>query len=253
MSLYDQPVRVLLRNMIDEFKGAGRANFDTRDAIRWFAERYPAVKEGTIRAHLRRFSANDPTRLHYNPKPGEGLLFKLGPSNYRMYDPQSDPPEVLSADQGELEHAEEVEEETEDAGFIGAPEFAYERDLKNYLAKNLGIIEPGLRLYEDEDGEINGIEFDVGGRRIDILAVDARNNLIVIELKVSRAYDRVVGQLLRYMAWIEQHQARDEQSVRGIIVAREINSDLLLATSRVPGVDLFEYELSITLTRRTRP
>lgn len=32
----------------------------------------------------------------------------------------------------------------------GSTEFAYEADLKNYLAKNLHIIEPGLKLYEDE-------------------------------------------------------------------------------------------------------
>ena len=49
---------------------------------------------------------------------------------------------------------------------------AYEADLRNYLAKNLSIIEPGLKLYQDEG--ITGIEFDVGGRRIDILAVDAK-------------------------------------------------------------------------------
>jgi hypothetical protein len=30
-------------------------------------------------------------------------------------------------------------------------EFAYECDLQNYLAKNLHRIEPGLRLYEDEE------------------------------------------------------------------------------------------------------
>jgi len=53
-------------------------------------------------------------------------------------------------------------------------------------------------LYEDED--INGIEFPVGGRFIDILVLDGNNDYVVIELKVSRGYDRVIGQLMRYMA-----------------------------------------------------
>ena len=125
-----------------------------------------------------------------------------------------------------------------------AAQFAFERDLKNYLVKNLAVIEPGLRLYEEEG--ISGVEFPVGGRFIDILAVDKDGSYVVFELKVSRGYDRVVGQLLRYMSWIEQNMA-NPQRVRGVIVASEITSDLRLAASRIPDVSLVEYELSFKL------
>ena len=64
---------------------------------------------------------------------------------------------------------------------------------------------------------------------------------------MSRGYDRVVGQLMRYMAWIRQNQAESGQKVRGIIVACEISDDLLLACSENPDVQLFEYELSLVL------
>ena len=127
----------------------------------------------------------------------------------------------------------------------GSAEFAYEADLKNYLAKNLAVIEAGLTLYEEEG--INGIEFPAGGRFIDILAVDSNNDFVVIELKVSRAYDRVVAQLMRYMVWIANNQAETGQKVRGIIVAREISEDLLLASALVPNVLLFEYQLSFAV------
>jgi RecB family endonuclease NucS len=120
-------------------------------------------------------------------------------------------------------------------------EFAYERDLRNYLEKNLHSLEPGLKLYQDE--EFSGIEFPVGGRFIDILAVDSQGYFVIIELKVSRGYDRVIGQLMRYMAWVRKHLA-DGKNVRGIIVAREITEDLKLAASLLPGVQLAEYELS---------
>jgi RecB family endonuclease NucS len=40
------------------------------------------------------------------------------------------------------------------------------------------------------------LEFSAGDRYIDILAVDAQGSFVVIELKVSRGYDRVIGQLL---------------------------------------------------------
>jgi len=65
-----------------------------------------------------------------------------------------------------------------------ASEFAYERDLQNFLSHNLTLIEPGLRLYQEE--HITGVEFPVGNRRVDILALDSDDNYVVIELKVSR-------------------------------------------------------------------
>ena len=39
------------------------------------------------------------------------------------------------------------------------------------------------------------------------------------------------------------------QAVRGVIVAREIGEDLLLACSLMPAIQLFEYELSLKLKR----
>ena len=140
-----------------------------------------------------------------------------------------------------LQNSEMVEEV--DLGI--STEFAYESDLRDYLAKNLQIIEQGLRLYEEEG--ITGIEFPVGGRFIDILAVDSKKDFVVIELKLSRGYDRAIGQLLRYMAWIQKNQADSGQKVRGIIVARGISKDLLLACSLMPNIHLFEYELSLSL------
>ena len=84
-------------------------------------------------------------------------------------------------------------------------------------------------------------------RFIDILATDKDNNYVVIELKVSRGYDRVVGQILRYMAWIKKFQADETQKVRGIIIARDMSEDLILACSDIPNIDLYEYSLSVSL------
>jgi endonuclease len=130
----------------------------------------------------------------------------------------------------------------DDDSSVEPSKFAYESDLRDFLARHLTIIEPGPQLYEDEG--ITGVEFPVGGRFADLLAVDAQGCLVVIEIKVSRGYDRVVGQLLRYMAWIRAHQAEVGQGVRGMIIAREISEDLRLACSSISDVELFEYELA---------
>lgn len=241
MSLYDKPVKLLFRDMLKELS-LQKGDIIRRDnIISWFKEKYPLVKTGTISAHLTKFSTNAPSRLHHPvDKSGkDDLFFQIDNKRFRLFDSSSDPEPIHSK--------EDVEKiDTLEDNILGdESEFAYERDLQNFLAKNLSLIEDGLELYIEE--EINGIEFPVGNKFIDILAVDNNKDYVVIELKVSRGHDRVVGQLLRYMGWIRKYHTDKDQKVRGIILAREISDDLLLACSEVSNVELYEYNLSVSL------
>lgn len=226
--------------------------FSKQQAIDWFAKNYPKIKTGTVTAHLIRLSTNAPSRTHYSAKPVEDdVFFQVDGSHFRLYQPAQDPAPIYTASGATDATQKTPDEDYEgDVAAQGSGQFAYESDLRNYLAKNLSLIEPGLRLYEDEG--ITGIEFPVGGRFIDILALDSTGALVVIELKVSRGYDRVIGQLMRYIAWIRENQADAGQRVRGIIVAREISEDLFLACSLLPDVQLYEYQLSLTLNQVQR-
>src|SRR5258708_3260271 len=178
--IYDRPVHQLMRELIRQ-RLPGPGSVLTRlEAIAWFADHYPKIRPGTVAAHLLRFATNEPVRLHYHHQPGEeDLLFKIQPGRYRLYDRASDPAPITASTMttptagpaaGAFSPTEEPDDEEPVAG---SGEFAYEGDLRNYLAKNLPLLEAGLRLYED-DG-ITGIEFPVGGRRIDVLAVSDRN------------------------------------------------------------------------------
>ena len=248
MSIYDKPTKILMKEFVKEKLSKGQI-FTRNEAVRWFTEHYPKIKSNTVGLHVAGMSVNSPTRKHYpNVKPGSGhdLFFKVEKGKFRLWDQENDPPPLYKDDfettKFENENGDEEYEGVEEDE--GLSRFAYENDLKNYLAKNLGSLESGLRLYEDEG--LTGIEYPVGGRSIDILAVDADDNFVVIELKVSKGYDRVVGQLLRYMSWIEQNLAEGKK-VRGWIVAREISYDLKLATTRVSDVSLFEYGISFQI------
>ena len=145
----------------------------------------------------------------------------------------------LDSDRSEEEEEEERIEETS---------FAYEEDLRGYLSNNLSVIEPGLKLFKDKNGT-EGIEYpiDADNKRVDILAIDQNNVPVIIELKVSRGYEKVIGKCLYYKNRVKQ--VVNSTKVRIIIIAREITPQLKIATEDLPDVELFEYKLSVKLER----
>lgn len=246
MALYEKSVKLLFRDMIKDLS-IQKGDVLSREQVNsWFNQKYPQIKPGTISAHLLLLSINAPSRIHYNVDQNgkDDLLYQIDSKKFRIYDPTSDPDPIYSK---KIREEEETKVQKDDLKEENGNEFAYEKDLQNFLAKNLSLIEPGLALYLEEG--ISGIEFPVGNRFIDILAIDNDNNYVVIELKVSRGYDRVVGQILRYMAWIRKNHAEEGQKVRGIIIAREIADDLVLACSEINNVGLYNYKLSVSLNK----
>jgi hypothetical protein len=133
----------------------------------------------------------------------------------------------------------ESEDEDEDQAF------AAETDLRDFLAKNLDRVEPGLQLYKR--GDQSGVEFPVDEGRIDILATDKADRLVVFELKLSRGRNKALGQILYYMGWVDKHLGGGP--CRGIIIAKEISNDLILAIQRVEGVSLYRYKLSVSVEK----
>jgi len=244
-TIYDKSVGELLKDFVDTWSDSNGV-FVKKDVIDWFNKNYPNIKDSTVSAHITKFSVNNKNRVHYHAHLDgrDDILFKINEHTYRKYNSTTDSEPIYK-----FESKEQIVSEEEDDDREYDTAFAYEKDLKNYLAKNLEIIEPGLKLFE-EDG-INGLEYEVNGRFIDILAVDKNKNFVVIELKVSKSYDRVIGQLLRYKNWIQKELANSGQLVRGIIIASELSDDLKIACMGLPNIQLYEYELSVRLFERS--
>jgi hypothetical protein len=145
-SIYPKPVRLLMReDMAAAFALQPGQSFTRQQAIDWFAQHYPKIRPGTVHCHLIRLSTNAPTRLHYNAKPhDDDVFFQLDGGHFRLYDAAHDPPPIhMKTAKPDGQPA--IEEDTEPAG---SAEFAYEADLRNYLAKNLSVIEPGFKLFQ---------------------------------------------------------------------------------------------------------
>jgi hypothetical protein len=95
----------------------------------------------------------------------DDLFFQVDGSRFRLYEPGTDPAPITLTNAS----APSLIQPSPEVDASEASQFAYEHDLRDYLARNLRLIEPGLTLYADEG--ITGVEFPAGGRYIDILAV----------------------------------------------------------------------------------
>lgn len=245
MSIYEKSTNQLLTEYIKTNLKPGQL-MDKDQIIAWFKSNYPKIKSNTVNCHIIKFTTNHKTRIHYNASPSNDLLFQLPDKRLRLYNQETDDKPIYARDDGVTDI---IEEETEKEECTDSSQFAYESHLRDFLKNNLLVIEPGMKLYRDEeDDTITGVEFDAGGRRIDILAVDKNDNYVIIELKVSKGHEKVIGQILRYKGWIRMNMAGDK-IIRGIIIAKSITEDLKLAASETKDIELFEYDLKIDLRK----
>jgi len=116
-----------------------------------------------------------------------------------------------------------------------------EKDLVNFLAKNISLVESGLQLQQKE------FQTDEAGR-IDLLCVDKDGNFVVIETKKGKESDKVVGQVSRYMGWVKLKLAKQNQKVRSIIITNEPDEQLHYAVAPHDNIKLKYYKVKFELS-----
>ncbi|HYE63252.1 MAG TPA: endonuclease NucS domain-containing protein [Phycisphaerales bacterium] len=138
-----------------------------------------------------------------------------------------------------------------EAGIEDTAEFVMEKHLEDFLVENWAQTELG-REYEvySEDGERVGKQYPTDTGPIDILAISkSKKRLLVVELKRGRASDVAVGQILRYMGFVQDELAEEGQDVRGVIIASEEDPKLRRALSVTPAIEFYKYQVSFRLQK----
>lgn len=129
--------------------------------------------------------------------------------------------------------------------------FALEKHLEEFLVSNWKSTELGQEydIYDGGDGLV-GQQLQTDTGPLDILAISKdKRRLLVVELKKRRAADAVVGQVLRYMGYVKEELAEADQTVLGVIIARDDDTRLKRALSMVPSVSFYRYQISFRLQR----
>ena len=129
--------------------------------------------------------------------------------------------------------------------------FAMEKHLEAFLVANWNqtILSKDFSIYE-EDGEPVGQQYATDAGPIDVLAISKdKKRLLVVELKRGRASDVIVGQVLRYMGFVKEQIAEDDQTVEGAIIALEDDQRMRWALVSVPSISFYRYQISFKLIR----
>lgn len=232
---------------------------------------YNDVNDNTITCQIIACTVNHNTRIHYldkTPRLCDGkqdFLYTTGRGQIELYRPEKhgiweirrnsigtlevskvEETTVLYEEQEKLKNDNVGLDDRNEQGYV----FPLEAHLRDFLVQNIETIDVDnkkLSLYIDEDG-VDGVEYRTGVGNIDILAVDEDGDFVVLELKLSRGNDATLGQILRYMGWIDRNVAQGKK-VKGIIVAQSIDEKLRYAVSQVKNVKLFEYKIQFSVQK----
>ncbi len=132
-----------------------------------------------------------------------------------------------------------------------ANRFALERQLENFLLENWERTDLAKEwlIYSTEDDPEAGNQFPTDVGPIDILAVHkTESKMLVIELKRDQSTDTTVGQVLRYIGWVEKHLGRPHRkTVQGLIISHKLDKTALYALSTLSHVKFMTYEIEFRL------
>lgn len=127
--------------------------------------------------------------------------------------------------------------------------FALEKHLEDFLVHNWSQTELGKK-YDifEEEGELVGQQYPSDTGPIDILAVSKdKTELLVVELKRGRASDSVVGQIQRYMGYVLDELAEENQTVKGVIIAFDDDNRIKRALSVTKNIEFYRYRVDFKL------
>jgi hypothetical protein len=173
-------------------------------------------------------------------------FFLYTPAVKPLWKPEEDPPVITRAGppggEGETIGGVKETEGTDRALFY------LEEELENFLIRNWDQTELGKK-YEliEENGDMVSQQYPTSLGPIDILVQDkATHQYVVIELKRNQTSDQTVGQLARYMGWLQDNKTKGKPT-KGIIIAGKYDERLYYALKMLKDAEVYLYQVDFKL------
>ena len=119
--------------------------------------------------------------------------------------------------------------------------------VRTLVVEQPALLESGLRIYTDENGDPVGIDFPTAVGDIDLLARDRAGHFVVVSVPAPSELDQVVPETLRRVGWVTKHLAGRQRPVRAIVVAERLPEDVAYAAAAVSGTLTFKtFRVALT-------
>jgi RecB family endonuclease NucS len=112
--------------------------------------------------------------------------------------------------------------------------------VRSLLAEQPGLLEKGLGLHADDEGDPLGIDFPTPVGSIDLLGRDRKGGFVVVHVPARDEVSDSVSGMLRRMGWVRKHLAGPSDDVRGFVVVEQLPEDVAYAAAGAGGAIAFK-------------
>jgi hypothetical protein len=226
------PMITCERAIREEFKDQNQV-LTTDQVIDQIQKKYPGKwKEITIRTHLIGCSINHKSSKFYPTF--QKFLYTTEPGKMRLFDSEKDDKFKKLPTGLKIQFVSEEMFSTEGKAREEKPTIL--KNLRKNLRRDIAQLEPGLKLFQEE-----AVDSLMEAATIDIFAKDVNDTLAVIKLKGDMTQISTLNQMINAMASIKNELG--EKNIRGLIVAKDFDNEILLASRKVPNVSLVKYRV----------
>jgi len=163
-------------------------------------------------------------------------LYKELIKKYNIKDEQI---KIISPEKPEIE----ITDDQDDPKIESKMNFTYERDLQIALVRQAEKLFPKYKIFGED---LEGVEYQIEGKRIDLLLENiTENKLLAIELKSGIADFKVFGQISMYLGLLKKEFP--QKNIGGIIIAGKIDESLKYAVATNENIKIMEYKMELTI------
>lgn len=132
---------------------------------------------------------------------------------------------------------------------VNTPVFALRpAGLRELLANQPEMLEPGLRIVTDEMGEPVGAGFSTSVGEIDLLARDGSGGFVVVRIGERGQGEKLIAETLQQVGWVRKHLGKGKQRVRGMVLLEQVPKDLGYVSAAVADTILVKtYRVALAL------
>jgi hypothetical protein len=120
--------------------------------------------------------------------------------------------------------------------------------LRGLLAEQPEVLEAGLAILRDDDGNSVGASYRTPVGEIDLLATDAEGDFVVITILDKDHGEELVAEVLKRLGWVRKHLGEGEgKKVRGIVLCDEPPESLSYTAAAVADTVAFKtYKVALS-------